>query len=67
MLYSFQVYSTAIQLHIHTYMYVCFFRCFSLIGYYKILSAAPCAMQKFLLFTSYIYIYSTVHLLIPNS
>ena len=34
-----------IQLYIHTtYIYIFFFRCFSIIGFHKILNIAPCAM-----------------------
>ena len=43
MLCYFQVYSKVIQLYM--YIYTFFFRFFSLIGYYKILSIVPCAMQ----------------------
>ena len=45
-------------------MYV-YFRFFSIIGYYKILSVVPCAIQGSLLFTYFIY--SSVYLLISNS
>ena len=41
MLCWFQVYSKVIQL----YIYIFPFRFFSLIGYYKILSIVPCAIQ----------------------
>ena len=43
MLCKFQVYSTVIQLYIH--IYLLFYRFFSLVGYYKMLSIVPCAMQ----------------------
>ena len=39
-----QVYSKVIQLHI--YRYLIFFKLFSLIGYYKILSVAPCCLSS---------------------
>ena len=41
-----------------------FFRFFSLICYYKILSIIPCAIQYFLLIIYFIY--SSVYMLIPN-
>ena len=43
MLCEFQVYSKAIQLY--TYMYLFFFKFFSHLGYYRILSRVPCAIQ----------------------
>ena len=43
MLYSFQVYSKVIQLYI--YMYLFFLKFFSHLGYYRILSTFPCAIQ----------------------
>ena len=43
MMCSFQVYSKVIQ--IHTYMYLFFFRFFSHLGYYRILSSVPCAVS----------------------
>ena len=42
MLCSFQVYSKVIQLYIYIYI---LFRFFSIIGYEKILSIIPCAIQ----------------------
>ena len=36
------MYNKMIQLYIYIYIY---FRFFSLVGYYKILSIAPCAIQ----------------------
>ena len=44
-----------IQLYIHTYIhiYILFLRFFSLIGYCKILSIVPCAIQKVLI--SYLF------------
>ena len=43
MLWLFQVHSKVIQL----YVYVClfFFKFFSHLGYYRILSSVPCAIQ----------------------
>ena len=41
---QFQVYSKMIQL----YIYIFFFRSFSIIGYYKILNIVPCAIQQVL-------------------
>ena len=41
MLCQFQVYSRLIQL----YIYIFFFRFFSIIGYYKVLKIVPCAVQ----------------------
>ena len=46
---------------VHTLL---FFRFFSLIGYYKILSRVPCAIEK--VFVNY-FIHSSVYLLIPYS
>ena len=43
MLRWFQVYRKVIQFY--TYMYIFFFRFFSIIGYYRILSIVPCAIQ----------------------
>ena len=59
MLCYFQVYSKVIQLYIHIY----FFRFFSLIGYYKILSIVPCAISLLFIY----FIYSSVYLLVPHS
>ena len=63
---------TFINTHTHTHIHtqtthVCifFFRLFSLIGYYKILSIVPCARVGSFLVTCVIY--SSVYLLIPNS
>ena len=47
-LYQFQVYSRVIQLHTHRYTHMLFFRFFSIIDYYKILSIVPCAIQLIL-------------------
>ena len=46
MLCQFQVYSKVIQLYI--YIQPLFFRFFSHIGYYRILSRVPCAIQEVL-------------------
>ena len=46
MLCQFQVYSKVTQLYI--YIYPFFFRYFSHIGYYRILSRVPCAIQQVL-------------------
>ena len=35
-----------IYTHTRTHIYICSFRFFSLIGYYKILSRVPCALQQ---------------------
>ena len=43
MLCSFQVYSKVIQLYV--YIYPFFFRFFSHMGYYRILSRVPCAIR----------------------
>ena len=43
MLCYFQVYSKMVQLYIH--IYPLFFRFFSHIGYYRMLSRVPCAIQ----------------------
>ena len=43
MLYLFQVYSKVNQLHIYVYPF--FFRFFSHIGYYRVLTRVPCAIQ----------------------
>ena len=40
----FQVYNRVIQLYI--YMYLIFFKFILHLGYYKLLSRIPCAMQK---------------------
>ena len=49
MLCKFQVYSKVIQLYIYvrkyTYIYILFFRLFSIIGHYKILGIVCCAIQ----------------------
>ena len=55
------MYSKVIQV----YIYIFFFRFFSIIGYYKILNIVPCARQEGLV--AYLFIYSSVYLLIPNS
>ena len=41
MLYQFQIYTKVIQL----YKYLFFFKFFSHIGYYRILSRVPCAIR----------------------
>ena len=46
MLCQFQVYSKVIQLCMCIYLF--FFRFFSHLGYYRILSIVPCAIQQFL-------------------
>ena len=43
---SFQVYSKVIQLYVHMYLF--FFKLFSHLGYYRILSRAPCPIQEVL-------------------
>ena len=43
MLCQFQVHSKVIQLCV--YMYLFFFKFFSHLGYYRILSRVPCAIQ----------------------
>ena len=64
MLCQFQVYSKVNQVHTHTHI---FFRFFSIIGHYKILSMVPCAIAGPCLFyiqcVSVYYIYG-VYLLI---
>ena len=45
MLYQFQVYSKVIQLYI--YMYLFFFKLFSHLGYYRILSRVPLLVTYF--------------------
>ena len=40
MLYSFQVYGKVNQLYIHTYLL--FFRVFSCMGHYRVMSSIPC-------------------------
>ena len=52
---------------IHIYIYIFFFRYFSIIGYYKILNTliVPCAMQQVLVV--YHSIYNSLHLLVSNS
>ena len=44
MLSQFQVYSKVVQLYI--YMYLFFFKFFSHLGYYRILTRVPCAIQQ---------------------
>ena len=64
MLFSFQVYSKVIQLY--TDMYLFFFKVFSHLGYYRVLSRVPCAIYS----TSFLVIYfkcSSVYMSIPNS
>ena len=46
MLCQFQAYNKVIQSYIHIYPF--FFRFFSHIGYYRILSRVPCALQQVL-------------------
>ena len=54
-------------MYVCMYMYVCiiFFRFFSLIGYFKILGRVSCAIQQDLVV--YLFIYSSVYMLIPHS
>ena len=47
MLYQFQSYNKVIQLYIYKYSF--FFRFFSHIRYYRIVSRVPCAMQQVLI------------------
>ena len=56
------MYSKVIQL----YVYILFFRFFSIIGYYKILSIVPCAIQYRSLLVI-CFVYSSRYMLIPNS
>ena len=51
MLCQFQVYSS--DSVIHTHIYIFFFRFFSIIRYYNILSIVPCAIQQVLI--SYVF------------
>ena len=37
-----------IYIYVHVCVHIFFFRLFSIIGYYKILSVVPCAIQKVL-------------------
>ena len=46
-----------------TCTYICFFRFFSLMGYYKTLRKVPCAIQQVII--SYLYV--SVSMVIPNS
>ena len=41
----FQVYSKVILLYVYVCLYIFFFRFFSIIGCYRILNIAPCAIQ----------------------
>ena len=56
--------SKVIQLFIYLYISIFFFRCFSIILYYKIMSIVPCAVQY--IRVGY-FIYSSVYMLIPSS
>ena len=47
MLCQFQGYSRVIQLYMYTYLF--FFRFFSHIGHYRVLSSVPCAIQQVLI------------------
>ena len=49
----FQVYSTVI--HLYVYIYPLFFRFFSIVGYYGILSRVPCVYSRSLLIIYFIY------------
>ena len=48
-----------------SFIYIFFFRFFTITDYYKILSIVLCALQWVL--AAYYFIYSSVYLLIPNS
>ena len=62
---SVQQSGSVVYIHMHTYIYMYnyFFRFFSIIGYYKINSIVPCALQQVLVVY---FIYSSVYMLIPN-
>ena len=49
---------------VYAYIYIFFFRVFSILGYCKILNIVLCAMQCILVV--YLFIYSSVGLLISN-
>ena len=51
------MYNKVFQIYIHIYIYIFFFRVFLHVGYYKILSIVPCAIQYIIvgyLFSIYI-------------
>ena len=50
----------------YVYLYIFFFRFFSIIGYCKIVNIAPCTIQQ-VLDINLLYICISVYLLIPNS
>ena len=52
-----------VQLYI--YMYLFFFKFFSHLGYYRIPSRVPCAIQQALVY--YYVIFSNAYMLTPNS
>ena len=61
-------YSTVIQLYTRMYIFyifVFFFRLFSIVGYYKIFNIVPILYSKSLLFIYFTY--GSVYMLIPNS
>ena len=56
MLCQFQVYSKLIQLYV--YIYPFFFRFFSHVGYYRLLSRVPCAVQQVLVADLFLNIFT---------
>ena len=58
----FQVYSKVIQLYIYKYLF--FFNFFSYLGYYRILSSIPCALQQVPVCRVHLY---TPRSLVPHS
>ena len=62
MLHSFQVYSKMIQLYIDMHLF--FFKFFSHLGQYRILSKVPCAAQQVLV--GCVFEDSSVYLSIPT-
>ena len=63
---SFQVYNKVIQLYTHVSIYS--FSCFSLVGYYKILSIVPCATySRSLLVIYFIYEVKSSHSVMSDS
>ena len=51
-----------VQLYIYTHLF--FFKFFSHLGYYRIASRVPCAIQQVLVY--YYFIFSNVYMLTPN-
>ena len=58
-------YSKVVQLYIYVYPF--FFRCFSNVGYYRILSRITCAIQKVLADYLYIVMVNPQLLICPSS